>query len=116
MPGKNVAVEGDVTATPGTIPFTGAVSGTWTAGPISYQKYSQLTVRNVSVIHQAQCTFLFSGSNGTSPVSGSETVTLIAKTTNLQNGLAFVLLNGDTQVGVFGNTLTAKASGPLTSV
>lgn len=116
MSGRSVAVEGEVTATPGLIPFPPAVSGAWTPGNVSYQKYEGLTVKKVPVIHQARCTFTFSGATGNgAPVSGSETVTLVAKSTQLQNGQAYVLLNGDTQVGVYGNTLTAIASGPLTS-
>ncbi len=112
--GKSVAVEGDVTATPGTTPFTGADSGTWTAGTVTYLSYAKLTVNGIKVIWQAQCAFTFSGasSSGTA-VTGAETVTLTANTTILQKGISNVLVNGDTATGNYGNELKAQSSGPL---
>ena len=61
MSTKNIAVVGEVVATAGEIPFTGATSGEWTAGAVSYQSYQNLSITDVPVIYQAECTFSFRG-------------------------------------------------------
>jgi len=117
MADKRVAVTGDVEAKPGTKMFTGAASGTWTAGPVTYTSYNHLSVGGKSVIHGANCTFTFTGStsNG-APVTGSETVTLQAGQTVLQKGLSGVLRNGDTATGdKFDNELEVKTASVLSS-
>jgi hypothetical protein len=104
----NVARQGDVSATPGTTPFTGATSGTWTAGTIGDTPYDKVVSGGAKAISEARCTFSFSGANASgSPVTGSETVTLSAKQTKLQKGASGVLVDGDSATGTFGNTLTA---------
>lgn len=115
MPPISVAIQGDVVATPGTVPATGAASGTWTAGPVSYQSYSKLKVGG-NVIHQASCTFNFSGAtSGGSAVTDVSTVTLTAGSTKLQKGSTFVLQNGDQKSDSFGNKLQAQSSRKLKS-
>ncbi len=107
-----VTRQGDVSATPGTTPFTGANSGAWTAGTISETAYDKVVSGGANAISQAECTFNFSGANASgTAVTGSETVTLSAKSTKLQQGAAGVLVAGDSATGTFGNTLTAS-SGP----
>lgn len=114
MTAKSVAVEDEVIATPGTAPFTGAESGTWTAGPVSYRSYGSLTVGGINVIYEASCTFNFSGASSSgAAVIGSETVTLTAGSTLLQKNESGVLVNGDSATGTYGNELKVQSSGPL---
>lgn len=97
MPAISVAVDGDVTATPGSITTVkDAQSGKWTAGTISYKTYPKLKVNGKPVIHEASCTFTFSGTNSSgATVTGSETVKLSAGTAKLQKGADKVLKDGD---------------------
>jgi|GEM_PF-1941636 len=118
MTGKNVAVINDVKAIPGTAFYPPADKGTWTAATVSYTSYPKLKVNGQQVISKAECTFTFNGSqtlpNGTqNPVSGTETVTLVAKPTKLQGGLSQVLVQGDSKVGVYGNQLQVVATNKL---
>ena len=116
MTGTAVAGEGDVTATPGSIFFTGASSGTWTAGPVTVTTYPTLRAGGAQVAFQASCTFQFIGKTGQTPVTGSETVTLTAAgSAKLQKGLNGVLLDGDNAEGpgAFGNKLTASSTRTL---
>ena len=116
MAGKPVAVTGDVVATVGTIFFTGATSGTWSAGDVSVQFYNQLTIGGATVIHQAKCTFEFDGENaGGTKVKGSEIVTLNAGATVLQKGQSRVLVHGDVAIGTFGNKLEVQTTNVLRS-
>ena len=113
MTGTAVAVEGDVTAIPGSIFFTSATSGSWSAGPVTVTTYPKLRAE-AQVAFQASCTFQFSGSSGQTPVTGSETVTLTAAgSAKLQKGLNGVLLAGDNAEGAFGNKLTASSTRTL---
>jgi hypothetical protein len=121
MPTNAVAVEGDVSATVGTMPFTGAQSGTWTAGPITYSSYANLKSSGKKVIWKATCTFNFSGANASgAAVTGAETVTVTATTKLLNMGQRNVLVDGDTKTGgdpptptSYDNKLTVSASGTL---
>lgn len=116
MAGKPVAVTGEVIATVGTTPFTGADSGTWTAGTVSVQSYNQLTIGSAAIIHQAKCTFTFNGKSSTNtPITGSETVTLTAGATVLQKAQSGVLVQGDVATGVFGNKLEVQTANVLLS-
>jgi hypothetical protein len=120
MPAKSVAVEGDVSATAGTTPYTGADSGTWTAGPVSLTSYGNLKVKGKKVVWKATCTFSFSGKAGNTTVTGSETVTLTATTKLLNKNQTKVLVDGDSKTGgdaapKFDNKLSVSASGPLKS-
>lgn len=106
MTGKNVAGQGDVIATPGTLPFTGAQSGTWTPGAITATAHPELQVGGAPVITQASCTFSFAGVNASgTAVTGQEAVTLPAGATTLHVGPDTVLVNGDQAAGAFGNKL-----------
>jgi hypothetical protein len=106
MTGKSVACQGDVSATPGTVPFTGAQSGTWTAGEITTTPHPILRVDGAAVISKASCTFTFTGTNSSgSLVTGQEAVTLTAGATVLRAGPDTVLVNGDQAAGIFGNKL-----------
>ena len=112
--GKQVAVEGDVQAIPGTTPYSGAANGTWTAMPVQYVSYSQLTVSGKAVIYEAKCRFLFSGANPSgAPVVGQEEVKLAAQTTKLQGSLSQVLVTGDSANGQYGNQLKVNAANKL---
>jgi hypothetical protein len=122
MPAKSVAVEGDVKATVGTMPFTGAQSGTWTAGSISYTSYANLKSGGKKVIWKATCLFSFKGASASgATVTGTETVTVTATTKLLNKGQRSVLVDGDTRTGGdlpaptpnYDNKLTVSASGPL---
>ena len=114
MSGKAVAGATDVSATPGTSPFTGADSGTWTAGPVTVTTYPTLRAGDAEVAFKAICTFQFSGKSGQTPVTGSETVTLsAASSAKLQKGKNGVLLDGDVAEGAFGNKLTASSTRTL---
>lgn len=117
MTSKQVAVEGDVQATAGTTPFTGAASGTWTAGSVTCSSYDQLKIGGSKVIYKAECKFTFNGtSSAPASITGDETVTLEAKSTKLQGGLSKVLVNGDSVTGNFGNKLQINASHKLSTV
>ena len=106
-----------MSATPGTAPFTGADTGAWTAGTISFTSYDKLLSGGRKAISQAECTFSFTGqSSSGATVTGSETVTLSAQATKVQKGAAGVIVDGDSATGSFGNTLTAASSGKLGTV
>jgi hypothetical protein len=110
----SVAREGDVSATPGTTPYTGAAKGEWTAGTVTYTSYEKVVSGGAKAISKAECTFSFSGStSGGSAVSGTETVTLEAQPTKLQKSDAGVIVDGDSATGTFGNTLTASSGEKL---
>jgi hypothetical protein len=113
-----VARQGDVSATPGTAPYTGATSGAWTAGTISDTPYDKIVSGGKKAISEAQCTFSFSGVNDGSgaTVTGSETVTLSAKQTKLQKGAAGVIVDGDSATGTYGNKLTASGGPKLGTI
>ena len=118
MAGKQVAVKEDVQATAGSTPFTGADSGTWTAGPVTCSFYDQLKIGGSKVIYKAECKFTFTGTSpapAKSPITGTETVTLEAQSTKLQGGLSKVLVDGDSATGTgnFGNKLQINASHKL---
>jgi hypothetical protein len=109
-----VTRQGDVSATPGTTPFSGAQSGTWTAGTISETAYDKVVSGGAKAISQAQCTFSFTGANSSgATVTGSETVTLSAGATKLQKGAAGVIVDGDSATGTYGNKLTASGGPKL---
>ncbi len=114
MPASSVAVEGNVTATVGTNPYTGASAGDWTASLVSYNSYSKLKVNGKPVIHGASCTFNFQGTapNGAS-VTTAVTVTLSAGTTTLQKGAKHVLRHGDQASDAWGNKLEVSTSSKL---
>jgi hypothetical protein len=113
---RSVAAKDDVSATPGTVPFTGADQGTWTAGEINAPGHPELQMGG-AVISEASCVFSFQGSNsGTgAAVTGQETVTLTSGTTKLHVGQVSVLVDGDetTGDGGFGNKLTVTSTRKL---
>lgn len=107
---SNIAVEGDVLAIPGTIPYPPAVSGAWIPGPVTYSVYSKVKVNGRAVIYEAKCTFTFAGvASPPAPVSGTEDVTLSASSTSVNDGQNSVLLDGDNKTGNYGNQLQAVA-------
>lgn len=112
--GKQVVIDGEVSATPGTTPLKPADKGLWSAGPVTTTPYQKLLAggRGKNTISQAKCTFTFAGTDSKSnnaPVSGTEVVTLVAKQTKLTSG-GSVLVSGDEEQGQHGNKLHAKAS------
>ena len=110
MPAKPAAGDGDVSATVGKKPFTGADKGTWTAGRVQLTTYAKLKAGGKAVVHKAECTFSFSGTAGNTTVSGSSTVTLTKTGRPLQKGQQSVLVDGDSATDDFGNKLTASST------
>lgn len=111
---KSLATQTDVIATPGTMPFTGAQSGTWTAGPITVTPHPHIQADGAPVISGAACTFSFAGVNsGGTAVTGQDPVTLPAGATKLRDGPATLLVNGDQATGAFGNMLQVTSAHKL---
>ncbi len=109
---SNIAVEGDVIATPGTTPYPPAVSGAWIPGSVIYSSYSKVKINGRVVIYEAKCTFTFTGVTSSTPpvaVSGTEDVTLSTSRTSVNNGQNSVLLDGDSKTGNYGNQLQVAA-------
>jgi hypothetical protein len=93
------------------IPYPPAASGAWVAGAVTYAGYSSVQVNGRVVIYEARCTFLFSGATGGgTPVSGSEEVTLLAGPTPVNRDQHSVLVDGDSQTGIYGNQLLVIAA------
>lgn len=119
MATKSAAAKGDVSATAGTSPYTGANSGTWTAGPVSETSYANLKSGGKEVVWKAECTFAFTGASSSgATVTGTEKVTLRATAKLLMTGEHHVLVDGDSKTGgdsppSFDNKLSASAAGPL---
>ena len=114
--GKQVAVEGDVQAIAGTMFYSGAANGAWTAESVQYTSYSKLTVSGKAVIYEATCKFRFSGANASgAAVTGEEEVKLTAQTTKLQGSLSKVLVTDDFANGKYGNQLKVNATNKLTT-
>lgn len=109
---KRVATAGSVQATVSTDGTANgaADSGTWSGGTITETTYPKLTAGG-AVVHEATCTFSFTGTKGGNPVTvPPSTVTLSASGTPLQRGQSAVLVAGDKAQDTFGNTLEAKPS------
>ena len=119
MAGKSAAVKTDVDAVPSKTDPEEADpgSGSWSDGEISVQTHARLKINQTEVIHQASCTFTYSGGTtggGKSPLAPiPETVVLNAQGTKLQKGLGHVLINGDTITGPMGNELKIQATSKL---
>jgi hypothetical protein len=112
--GKAVALQGDVVAIPGQVPYPPAQSGAWVPTPVQMKTHSKLKVGGKAVIYEAECKFIFTGVDSSSgapvAVSGNETVKLSAKSTKLQKK---VLVQGDAMQGSYGNQLKVVATGKL---
>ncbi len=102
--------QGDVTASVGTVFFTGATSGTWTAGSVSVTTSDALRSDGSLAATEATCDFTFSGSNGTSPVAGSSTVKLSPSTRAIRVGGRHPLVDGDAATDAYGNSLQVSSS------
>jgi hypothetical protein len=116
-------------ATKGTVQATASIdqadngkadTGKWTAGEVGETTDPKLSAGGAAVLHQATCTFSFTGSKGSSPpvtITDSATVTLSPQQTTLQGGQTAVLLDGDSAQDSFGNTLkvSVPAASKLTS-
>ncbi|MBM0744180.1 hypothetical protein JOY44_21610 [Phormidium sp. CLA17] len=101
--GKAIALQGNVVAVPGAMPYPAAQSGAWMALPVQVKAYPKLKVGGQSVIYEAECKFMFTGVDPAgAPVSGQETVKLTAKSTKLQKK---VLVQGDMMQSPYGNQL-----------
>ncbi len=105
-----VATKGTAQASPSADKLDGgkAATGAWAPapGPVGETPDTTLTVGGAAVLHQAQCTFLFSGSTSSgSAVADSSTVVLTPKSTTLRAGQTAVLLDGDSTSDSFGNTV-----------
>lgn len=115
MAAKPVAHEGDVTATAGKSPYTGATSGTWTAGAVTATNAPLAASDGKKVIVQAECTFTFSGTNGTSTVTGTSKVALAPGSRLLTIDGSMPLVDGDSQQDSYGNTLAAASAATLST-
>lgn len=120
MTPPSVASASDVTASPGQVPYTGAASGVWTAGPVTTVPVPkpgapELTVAGAAALQQATCVFTFSGTSPApaTPVAGASTVTLTPTGSRLLVNGQSVLRSGDSASDAFGNTLSATSSGKL---
>ncbi len=107
---KPLARAGDVSATAGTVFYTGADSGSWAAGPVTETPAAGFTSDGSSVVTQASCVFTFTGKAGTTPKPGSSTVTLSAGDRALTVGGAAPLVDGDSTSDAFGNTVRVSSS------
>lgn len=112
MPGS-VARAGDVTATVGQLPYSGATSGTWTAGTVATTTATLASSDGAAVVVGASCTFSFNGTNGQSPVTGTSTVTLSPGPRVLTIGGVAPLVDGDSQQDAYGNTLRVGSTATL---
>jgi hypothetical protein len=95
-----------------------AATGTWTPGPVDETVDATLTVGRAGVLHQAKCTFSFTGTASSgATVADSSTVVLTPKSTTLRAGQTDVLLNDDSTSDTFGNTVqvSVPASSKLAS-
>jgi hypothetical protein len=110
MAAKPVAGDGDVSATAGTTLLTGADKGTWTAGPVQLKTYAKLEAGGKPVVHEAECTFSFSGTAGNAPKNGTSKVTLTKPGRPLQKGQQSVLVDGDSATDSFGNKLAVTST------
>jgi hypothetical protein len=116
VPTRGVATKDDVTATAGTKPVEGAApDGIWKAGTITTTAHPHLRAGGGEVIHEASCTFDFSGhvDGGTAPKTGNSTVTLTATARRLQHDRGSVLVDGDRASDRFGNTLSVASTRTL---
>lgn len=114
---KAVAVEGEIKATPSSTPFPPADTGSWAAGPVVEVKHPKLQVKGKAVVLEASCIFTFSGSVSSTgvPVTGSEEVKLSPTTKVLLKSSKSVLVDGDMQIGQFGNQLATAPTGHLST-
>jgi hypothetical protein len=113
-----VATKGTAQVSPSADKLDGgkAATGAWSLGPdpVDETADTTLTVGGAGVLHQARCTFVFSGSTSSgSPVADSSTVVLTPKSTTLRAGQIAVLLHDDSASDLFGNTV--KVSVPASS-
>ncbi|MFG3497632.1 hypothetical protein [Streptomyces sp. NPDC047928] len=114
MGGRAVAGEGDVTATVGTMPFTGADTGTWTQGTMTETASTTLKADGAFVLHAVTCVFDFQGTNSAgAAVKAASTVTLKAEPSLLRPGGRPVLLHGDSAEDAFGNRLKVASTRSL---
>ena len=113
MPPEPVACRGDVSARAGTTPSTKADSGTWTAGPVSLTTFDDVKVGGDPVVVEAECTFAFSGTKGTSGVTDSSTVTLSASDHPLLGSQDSVLVHGDEEEDTYGNKVSVSSTRAL---
>ena len=113
---KSVAVDGEVIATPGTVFYSPADAGKWSAGAVQYVAHSRIKVGNTAAISKATCTFSFSGTDSKSQgaaVAGTSDVELEAGSTKLNEGGTGMLLAGDSTEDMYGNTLTVQTKNKL---
>ena len=105
-----VAREGDVSTTVGTTPFTGATSGTWTAGDLELTTTGRAQADGKEIVTAASCTFSFAGTNGQTNVNGTSVVTLQPASRRLRFGTASPLVHGNSASDTFGNTIRVTSS------
>ena len=113
MAGAAVARSGDVSAAAGATPYTGATSGTWTAGTPELTTSGVLSSDGRAAVVKARCSFSFSGTNGQTGVTGSSTVTLEPGGRALTAAGVCPLVDGDTAEDSFGNKVSVASDALL---
>jgi len=107
---KSIARSGDVSAQAGSSMYTGATSGSWTAGDLTLTTASLASSGGSKAVIKATCTFSFSGSNGQSAVTGTSSVTLNPSSRLLTIGGTAPLVDGDSAKDDYGNTIKVSSS------
>jgi len=106
-----VALDGDVQATPGSIPPGNCTPAPgWTAGPVIYTDGVKIKVDGTWIITKAECTFTWTGAPpppGCSPTSTTSKVTLNGTSTKLLDNGKAIIRNNDFAQDSYLNTLTA---------
>ncbi|AEH10752.1 MULTISPECIES: hypothetical protein [Protofrankia] len=113
MAGAAAARPTDVSATAGSSPYTGATSGTWTAGTPQLTTSDVLSSDGQAIVVGASCSFTFSGTNGQTNVNGSSTVTLEPGGRALTAAGVCPLVDGDSARDSFGNTVFVASNASL---
>jgi hypothetical protein len=109
----SVARKADVTASPGSLFYTGATSGAWTAGSVTVTTTDAARSDGAQVAVKASCTFSFAGSNGQTAVSGTSSVTLSPASRALTVGGTHPLVDGDSEKDSYGNTVEVTSGAAL---
>ena len=113
MTAKSVARSDDVSTLAGSTSYTGATSGSWTAGDLTLTTASLASIGGSTVVTKAACTFSFSGSNGQSAVTGTSSVTLNPSSRLLTIDGTSPLVDGDSAKDDYGNTIKVSSSALL---
>jgi hypothetical protein len=113
MATKPVARKGDVTATVGTMPYTGASSGTWSPGTLTVTTAPLASSDGNEVVVKAESSFTFLGSSGNTTIKGDSSVVLSPGPQLLTIDGSAPLVHGDSAQDAYGNTVSVSSSATL---